>query len=102
MSGHIARQERLITLLRAPHISEKSSRVADKYNQVVFQVVCDATKSEIKQAVELMFNVQVTAVRTLNVKGKRKRFGGRLGKRMDWKKAYVSLAEGQEINFAAD
>jgi len=92
-------QERIFQILRAPHISEKSSVVGDANNQVVFEVAVDATKPEIKQAVEELFKVKVTGVTTLNVKGKTKRFRGRAGKRAGWKKAYVSLAEGQEIDF---
>ncbi|MCP5419216.1 MAG: 50S ribosomal protein L23 [Gammaproteobacteria bacterium] len=95
-------QERLMTILVAPHISEKSTRVADQSNQVVFKVAKDATKPEIRQAVEMMFNVKVESVTVTNVKGKQKRFGARLGRRGDWKKAYVALAEGQEIQFIAE
>lgn len=94
-------QERLMKVLQAPHISEKANRVAERYNQVVFKVLCDATKPEIKDAVELMFNVKVKGVTVTNVKGKRKRFGAIYGKRSDWKKAYVSLESGQEIEFLA-
>ena len=83
----------------APHVSEKAAIVADSNNQYVFKVAVDATKPEIKQAVEELFKVKVTGVTTLNVKGKTKRFRGRVGKRAGWKKAYVSLAEGQEIDF---
>jgi large subunit ribosomal protein L23 len=96
MSG----QERLMSVLLTPHVSEKSSRVAERENQVVFRVRRDASKPEIKAAVELMFEVKVDAVRVVNVAGKAKRFGGRPGRRSDWKKAYVSLAEGQAIDFA--
>ncbi|MEZ5585075.1 MAG: 50S ribosomal protein L23 [Candidatus Competibacteraceae bacterium] len=92
-------QERLMKILLAPHISEKANRVAERYNQVVFKVLCDATKLEIKDAVELMFNVKVQGVTVANVKGKRKRFGAVYGRRSDWKKAYVSLESGQEIDF---
>jgi large subunit ribosomal protein L23 len=92
-------QERLMTLLLAPRISEKSQTVADRHNQMVFKVVKDATKPEIKHAVELMFDVKVKAVTVANVKGKRKRFGKFQGQRSDWKKAYVTLAAGQEIDF---
>jgi large subunit ribosomal protein L23 len=82
-------------------VSEKSTFVADKNEQVVFRVAPDATKPEIKAAVELMFKVEVDAVQVANVKGKQKRFGGRLGRRRNWKKAYICLKPGQEINFAA-
>ncbi len=93
-------KERLMTVLVAPHVSEKGALVAEKHNQVVFRVLRDSTKPEIKAAVELMFEVKVDSVRVVNVAGKAKRFGGRPGKRSDWKKAYVSLAEGQSIDFA--
>ncbi len=88
-------QERLMKVLIAPHISEKSTRVADRNKQFVFRVANDADKNEVKGAVELLFNVQVDAVRTTNVSGKPKR----LGSRSDWKKAYVSLKPGFDINF---
>ncbi|CUA83923.1 MULTISPECIES: 50S ribosomal protein L23 [Gulbenkiania] len=91
-------QERLMQVILAPIVSEKSTMIADKNQQVAFRVVGDATKPEIKAAVELLFNVKVDAVTTLNVKGKVKRFGRSFGRRKDWKKAYVSLAEGQEID----
>jgi large subunit ribosomal protein L23 len=93
------KQERLFKVLLAPHISEKSTRVGDSSNQYVFRVLPDATKPEIRSAVEGLFNVQVTSVQTTNVKGKRKRFSQTEGRRSDWKKAYVTLAEGQEIDF---
>lgn len=93
-------QERILQVLVAPHISEKSSLVADANTQHVFKVLTDATKSEIKQAVEQLFEVKVSHVRVMNVKGKTKRFGQRNGKRSDWRKAYVSLAQGQDIDFA--
>jgi len=93
-------KERLMTVLVAPHVSEKSAIVAEKANQIVFRVRRDSTKPEIKAAVELMFEVKVDAVRVVNVAGKAKRFGGRPGRRSDFKKAYVSLAEGQSIDFA--
>lgn len=92
-------QERIMQVLLAPHVTEKTSMVAEKGNQVVFRVLPDATKSEVKQAVETLFKVKVRGVTTANVKGKTKRFAGRLGRRSDWKKAYVSLAEGQELDF---
>jgi large subunit ribosomal protein L23 len=92
-------QERLLKVLLAPHLSEKSSVVADANNQYVFRVVTDASKPEIKAAVEHLFNVSVDAVRVSTVKGKIKRFGQRMGQRSDWKKAYVTLKEGQEISF---
>ena len=92
-------EERLLKVLLAPHVSEKSNRLTDRYNQVAFKVARDATKPEIKDAVELLFKVKVTGVTVLNVKGKRKRFGALTGRRSDWKKAYVSLEAGQEIDF---
>lgn len=92
-------QERLLKVLLAPHLSEKSSVIADANNQYVFRVVTDASKPEIKAAIEHLFNVSVDAVRVSTVKGKVKRFGQRMGQRGDWKKAYVTLKEGQEISF---
>jgi large subunit ribosomal protein L23 len=94
-------QERLMNVLLAPQISEKATYVADKNEQVVFRVVTDATKPEIKAAVEMMFKVSVDSVQVACVKGKVKRSGRVVGRRNDWKKAYVCLAAGQEINFAA-
>ena len=94
-------QERIFKVLRAPHISEKAAIVGDASNQHVFRVATDAKKEEIKQAVEQLFNVKVSKVRTANVKGKVKRQGVRLGKRSDWKKAYVSLEQGHEIDLAS-
>ena len=93
-------QERLLKVLRAPHVSEKATRVADEHGQYVFKVEPDATKPEVKKAVELMFDVKVKAVRTLVRKGKTKRTARGLGKRSDVKLAYVSLEAGQEIDFA--
>ena len=94
-------QERLLQIILAPQISEKSTYVADKYEQVAFKVASDATKPEIKAAVELLFKVEVDSVQVLTVKGKAKRFGRMMGRRKDWKKAYVCLKPGQEITFAA-
>jgi len=91
--------EKLFHVILAPHVSEKSTRVADKNRQVVFEVRRDATKPVIKQAVEMMFNVQVEAVTVTNVKGKNKQTGRMAGRRQDWKKAYVRLKPGQDINF---
>ena len=95
------RAERLTQVLLAPVVSEKSTFVADKNEQVVFRVVADATKPEIKAAVESLFKVEVETVQVVNVKGKEKRFGRFMGRRRHWKKAYVCLKAGQEINFAA-
>ena len=93
-------EERLLKVLSAPHISEKSTRSAELNNTVVFKVATNATKAEIKAAVEKLFEVEVTGVTTLVVKGKTKRHGQRVGRRSDWKKAYVTLADGSEIDFA--
>jgi large subunit ribosomal protein L23 len=95
-------QERLMTILVAPVISEKSTMVADKYEQVAFKVVPSATKPEVKAAVELMFKVVVESVSILNVKGKQKRFGQTMGRRSDVRKAYVSLKPGQQIDFQSE
>lgn len=92
-------EERLLKILLAPHVSEKATRVAEKHNQIVFKVARDAAKPEIKDAVELLFKVKVRGVTVVNVKGKRKRFGSIQGRRSDWKKAYVSLEAGHEIDF---
>ena len=100
MSTQKFSQERLMNVLLAPQISEKATYVAEKHEQVIFRVVADATKPEIKAAVELMFKVTVENVQVAVVKGKEKRFGRLIGRRKDWKKAYVCLAPGQEINFA--
>ena len=94
-------QDRLLQVILAPQITEKATFVADKHQQIAFRVRTDATKPEIKAAIELVFKVEVQAVTVLNVLGKIKRAGKRVGKRNDWKKAYVSLKPGQEINFAA-
>jgi large subunit ribosomal protein L23 len=98
--------DRLLQVLLAPVISEKATYVGEKANQYTFRVLPGATKPEIKAAVELLFStkdkkIEVTGVRVVNVKGKEKRFGRMLGRRDDWKKAYVSLAPGQDINFQA-
>ncbi len=92
-------QERLMKVLVGPIVSEKSTMLNEKHQQISFVVVPDATKLEVKAAVELLFNVKVSAVQILNLKGKRKRFGRYMGKRSDVRKAYITLAEGQEINF---
>ena len=94
--------ERLAVVLLAPVVSEKATFVADKHEQVIFKVAPDATKPEVKAAVEAMFKVQVKSVQIANVGGKQKRFGRFAGQRRSWKKAYVCLKEGQEINFAAE
>jgi large subunit ribosomal protein L23 len=93
-------RERLMQVLLAPVVSEKSTFVADKANQYVFRVASDATKPEVKAAVEFMFKTRVKSVSVLNVRGKQKRFGRFIGRRNHWKKAYVALEPGQEITFA--
>ncbi|ALD91784.1 ribosomal L23 family protein [Cupriavidus gilardii CR3] len=89
-------------VLLAPVVSEKATLVADKNEQVVFEVARDANKAEVKAAVELLFKVEVQSVQILNQKGKQKRFGRFMGRRNHVKKAYVSLKPGQEINFEAE
>ena len=95
-------QERLFNVLIGPSVSEKSTMIADKNEQVAFRVLQDATKTEVKAAVEMLFKVQVESVQILNQKGKEKRFGRFNGRRSNVRKAYVSLAPGQEINFAQE
>ena len=98
-------EERLMTILLAPVVSEKATLVADRHNQVIFRVQADATKQEVKAAVELLWKekkVEVERVQMVNVQGKKKRFGTYAGRRRNWKKAYVSLKPGQEINFAQE
>ena len=92
-------EERIMTVLLAPHVSEKTAMSADKNNQHVFRVVRDAKKNEIKRAVEKLFEVKVLSVNTVNMSGKNKRFGQRHGKRADWKKAIVTLKSGHDIDF---
>ncbi|MBL1320733.1 MAG: 50S ribosomal protein L23 [Methylophaga sp.] len=94
--------ERITKVILGPVVAEKASRVAESNNQVVLKVLPDANKSEIKQAVEQMFDVKVESVTTLNVKGKAKRTGRIMGKRSDWKKAYVTLVDGADINFLGE
>ena len=96
----VGRQHKLMQVLLGPAVSEKSTMVGDKHNQVVFRVERSATKQDVKAAVELMFDKQVESVQVLNVKGKEKRAGRFMGRRNNWKKAYVRLKPGQEINFA--
>ena len=93
-------QERMHQILLSPHVSEKAALLADEANQHVFKVISTATKAEVKEAVEGMFKVKVDKVRILNVKGKSKRFGGRIGKRTDLRKAYVTLMPDNDIDFA--
>ena len=92
-------EERLMSVILGPHISEKSTAVADKNQQVVFKVRRDATKSEIRKAVELLFEVEVGNVTVVNMSGKAKRRGLNRGRQSDWKKAYVKLAPGHDLDF---
>ncbi|HDL1232550.1 TPA: 50S ribosomal protein L23 [Mannheimia haemolytica] len=92
-------QERLLNVLKVPHISEKATNNAEKGNTIVFKVALDANKVEIANAVEELFEVKVDSVRTVVVKGKTKRRGAKVGRRSDWKKAYVTLQEGQSLDF---
>ena len=94
--------ERLTKIIVAPVVAEKATRVAEEHNQVVLKVRPDANKTEIKQAVETLFDVKVASVTTTNVKGKVKRTGRIMGKRNDWKKAYVTLVDGTDINFLGE
>jgi large subunit ribosomal protein L23 len=94
-------QERLLKVILAPVISEKSTRLADKHNQVAFRVLPDATKEEIGAAVASLFKVEVAGVQVMNVKGKIKRSGRIMGRRDNWKKAYVTLKQGQDIDFTS-
>jgi len=91
--------QNIYKILLAPQVSEKATLVADKNNQYIFKVAKDASKPQIKVAVEALFKVKVKSVQVANVKGKVKRFGQKLGKRSDWKKAFVSLHEGHDIDF---
>ncbi|MGI4813937.1 MAG: 50S ribosomal protein L23 [Janthinobacterium lividum] len=101
MSDARKNDHRLLQVLVAPVVSEKATMVADKNEQVVFDIAPNATKQEVKAAVELLFKVEVESVQVLNRKGKEKRFGRFMGRRKDVRKAYVSLKPGQEINFEA-
>jgi large subunit ribosomal protein L23 len=99
------REQRLMTVLLGPIISEKSTMVGEKHNQYVFRVLDNATKPEVKAAIELLFSkkdtkIEVTNVAIVNVKGKEKRYGKFMGRRINWKKAYISVKAGQDINFA--
>lgn len=93
------KNERLLSVLRAPLVSEKTARQQSDHNQYAFEVATFATKADVKAAVEAMFKVTVESVQVLNVKGKTKGFRGRLGQRSSWRKAYVRLADGQSIEF---
>jgi len=92
-------QERLMQVVIGPHVSEKGARLADAHRQICFRVLRDATKPEIRAAVEKLFSVKVEAVTVSRMHGKLKRFGRSIGHRQDWKKAYVTLAEGHDIDF---
>ena len=92
-------KERLMNVILAPHVSEKATSCADTQNQHVFSVAKNANKLEVKKAIEKMFEVEVAEVKLLNIHGKLKRIGRKFGKRKDWKKAYVTLKEGFDINF---
>lgn len=94
-------EAKLYNIIRAPRVSEKTARLQEISNQYVFEVATDATKADIKIAVEKLFDVKVEAVNVLNVKGKNKAFKFRMGRRVDWRKAYVKLAEGQSIDVMA-
>jgi large subunit ribosomal protein L23 len=94
-------RERLATVLVAPHITEKTALAMQNANQYAFRVRRDANKTEVKQAVELMFDVKVAGVQVVNEPGKSRRFGARTGRTQDWKKAYVRLADGQAIDYEA-
>jgi large subunit ribosomal protein L23 len=104
MSGALKKFDasRLAQVLVEPIVSEKATSVAEKHNQVLFKVLRDATKPEIKAAVELMFKVEVESVQTVNQRGKQKRFGRSIGRRDHIKKAYVSLKKGHELNFSGE
>ncbi|MCC5793577.1 MAG: 50S ribosomal protein L23 [Chromatiales bacterium] len=92
-------REGLMNVLIGPHLSEKGTTLAETERQYVFRVRRDSNKDQIRRAVELMFDVKVEGVQVVNCRGKEKRFGSTPGRRQDWKKAYVKLAEGQDINF---
>ena len=102
MSNLANNYERLMQIILAPYISEKGTFLGEAHNQTIFRVVKNATKKEIKDAVELLWKeqkIEVENVQTINVKGKRKRFGRHFGRRSDWKKAIVSVKKGQELTF---
>ena len=94
-------RDKLMTVLIAPHVTEKTSLAMQNHNQYAFRVRREATKTDIKQAVELMFEVKVEGVQVVNEPGKTRRFGRRTGRTQDWKKAYVRLAAGQTIDYEA-
>lgn len=92
----------LYNIILAPHVSEKSTQLADSASQVVFRVAIDASKPQISRAIEKLFSVEVESVKVVRQKGKKKNFGRIAGKRKDWKKAYIRLKQGQDIDFLAD
>lgn len=92
----------LYNIILAPHVSEKGTQLADSAQQVVFKVAIDATKPQIRRAVEKVFSVEVESVQVVRQKGKKKNFGRIPGKRKDWKKAYIRLKQGQDIDFLSD
>lgn len=94
-------QERLMKVILGPHVTEKSTLIGEKYNQIVFKVMKDATKTEIKKAIEVLFKVEIESVRVSNIKGKRKIFKGKSGTRSDFKKSYVRLKPGFSIDASA-
>ncbi|HEY0768037.1 MAG TPA: 50S ribosomal protein L23 [Steroidobacteraceae bacterium] len=94
-------REQLMSVLVAPHVTEKTSLAMQNHNQYTFRVRRDATKTDIRKAVELMFDVKVAGVRVVNEPGKTRRFGRMAGRTQDWKKAYVSLVTGQTIDYEA-
>ena len=94
-------REQLMSVLIAPHVTEKTSLAMQNHNQYTFRVRRDATKTDVKKAVELMFDVKVAGVQVVNEPGKARRFGRIAGRTQDWKKAYVSLNEGQTIDYEA-
>ncbi|HIF19225.1 MAG TPA: 50S ribosomal protein L23 [Gammaproteobacteria bacterium] len=93
------RHDQIRTILIEPHVSEKTTLLNQENGQIAFKVRSDSNKKQIKRAVEEMFNVKVSSVKTVSVKGKKKRMGMRSGKTNDWKKAYIKLAEGQKLDF---
>ena len=102
MKNDYLENERLLKIILAPHVSEKSTFLGEKHNQTIFRVMTDASKNEIKAAIELLWKdqkIEVEKVATINVKGKHKRFGRFMGKRKDWKKAVVSIKNDQDLNF---
>jgi large subunit ribosomal protein L23 len=94
-------REQLMSVLIAPHVTEKTSLAMQNHNQYTFRVRRDATKTDIRKAIELMFDVKVAGVQVVNEPGKARRFGRTAGRTQDWKKAYVSLAEGNTIDYEA-